>query len=62
MSGDIDFDGARFHAIPMTTSFLPVTRAPAAPHRVRLDTCERSYPDRVTWWREPLAPVRRCTS
>ncbi|MGH4024064.1 MAG: o-succinylbenzoate synthase [Pseudonocardiaceae bacterium] len=39
---------------------LPVLRAPAAPDRARLDTYERSYPDRVAWWRERLARVRRC--
>src|SRR5262249_5020561 len=39
--------------------FLPVPSAPAVPDRTRLDTYERSYPDRVVRWRERLARVRR---
>lgn len=38
--------------------FLPVPSAPAAPDRTRLDTYERSYPDRLAWWRARLARVR----
>ena len=38
--------------------YLPVPRTPPAPDRTRLDTYERVYPNRVSWWRERLARVR----
>ncbi|MGH3904934.1 MAG: o-succinylbenzoate synthase [Pseudonocardiaceae bacterium] len=38
--------------------YLSVQRAPAAPDRARLDTYERVYPARVTWWRERLGRIR----
>ncbi|MGH3933174.1 MAG: o-succinylbenzoate synthase [Pseudonocardiaceae bacterium] len=37
---------------------LPVPRTPPVPDRARLDTYERVYPNRVTWWREHLVRVR----
>lgn len=42
--------------------YLAVPPVPAAPDRARLDTYERVYPDRVTWWRERLARVRALDS
>ncbi|MGH3916419.1 MAG: o-succinylbenzoate synthase [Pseudonocardiaceae bacterium] len=38
--------------------YLPVPLMPPAPDRARLDTYERVYPDRATWWRERLTRVR----
>ncbi|MGQ0775514.1 MAG: o-succinylbenzoate synthase [Pseudonocardiales bacterium] len=38
--------------------YLPVPRTPPVPDRARLDTYERVYPNRVTWWRERLTRVR----
>jgi O-succinylbenzoate synthase len=38
--------------------YLPVPRTPPVPDRSRLDTYERVYPNRVTWWRERLTRVR----
>lgn len=42
--------------------YLPVPRSPAVPDRARLDSYERSYPDRVIRWRERLARVREYSS
>ncbi|HEU0086544.1 MAG TPA: o-succinylbenzoate synthase [Pseudonocardiaceae bacterium] len=38
--------------------YLTVPRTPPVPDRARLDTYERVYPARVTWWRDRLTRVR----
>ncbi|MGH3938392.1 MAG: o-succinylbenzoate synthase [Pseudonocardiaceae bacterium] len=38
--------------------YLPVPRTPPGPDRARLETYERVYPNRMTWWRDRLTRVR----